>query len=68
MPTPRLGAIIFCCGSVPKEFPNDIDRMSKKGPLELDEPAERLQEFKASFGSDLAALDNEFLRYMARVK
>jgi Protein of unknown function (DUF1570) len=52
----------------PKEFQNYIDRMSKKGPLELDESAERLQEFKASFGSDLAALDNEFLRYMARVK
>ena len=52
----------------PKEFQNYIDRMSKKSPLELDEPAERLQEFKASFGSDLAALDNEFLRYMARVK
>ena len=52
----------------PKEFQNYIDRLSKKGPLELDEPAERLQEFKASFGSDLAALDNEFLRYMARVK
>ena len=34
--------------------------MSKKSPLELDEPAERLQEFKASFGSGLVALDNEF--------
>ncbi len=42
--------------------------MAQKGPLELDQPSERLQEFKASFGSDLAAFDTEFLRYMARVK
>ena len=52
----------------PKEFQNYVDRMSKKGPLELDESAQRMQEFKASFGSDLTALDNEFLRYMVRVK
>jgi Protein of unknown function (DUF1570) len=52
----------------PKEFQNYLERMAQKGPLELDQPSERLQEFKASFGSDLAAFDNEFLRYMARVK
>jgi hypothetical protein len=52
----------------PKEFQSYVDRMSQKGPLLLDLPSERLQEFKACFGIDLAALDAEFLRYTARLK
>jgi hypothetical protein len=52
----------------PKDYQTYIERLSKKGPLVWDDSAERLKEFKSSFGNDLTALDNEFVRYMARVR
>ena len=41
--------------------------LSDKQPLLRDEPEDRLREFRAAFGDDLAGLDAEFLRYMQRV-
>jgi hypothetical protein len=51
-----------------KEYQSYLQRLSQKEPLVWDDPATRLKEFKACFGPDLAALDAEFVRYMARAK
>jgi hypothetical protein len=51
-----------------KEYETYLKRLAEKEPLVWDEPAERLKEFKACFGSDLATLDAEFIRYMTRVR
>ena len=42
--------------------------LSAKGPMLWDEPDTRLAEFKQAFGDDLDKLDEEFLRYMSRVR
>ncbi len=52
----------------PKEYQAYIERLSKKPPLIWDDPSQRLKEFKVCFGNDLAVLDNDFVRYMARVR
>jgi hypothetical protein len=52
----------------PKEYMAYIERLAKKKPLILDEPAQRLADFKACFGNDLATLDAEFLRYISKIK
>ncbi|HZZ29410.1 MAG TPA: DUF1570 domain-containing protein [Pirellulales bacterium] len=51
-----------------KEYEAYLQRLAEKEPLWWDDPAARLKEFKAAFGSDLNTLDAEFVRYMARVK
>ncbi|HEY2882542.1 MAG TPA: DUF1570 domain-containing protein, partial [Pirellulales bacterium] len=51
-----------------KEYQAYLEVIAAKEPLETDSPEERVKEFKSAFGNDLAALDAEFLRYMARVK
>lgn len=51
----------------PKQFQQYLQRLSKKPPLVWDEPVERLAEFTAAFG-DLAELDADFLRVIARVQ
>jgi hypothetical protein len=51
----------------PKEFTAYMQLQSAKGPLVMDEPAERLKEFQSCFGS-LPALESEFLRQMQRVR
>jgi hypothetical protein len=51
-----------------KEYQTYLERLAEKGPLVWDKPAERLKEFKACFGNDLAALDAEFVRYMVRAR
>jgi hypothetical protein len=51
-----------------KEYETYLQRLAEKDPLVWDGPAARLKEFKACFGPDLAALDAEFVRYIARVK
>jgi hypothetical protein len=58
----------FLIRQKPKEYLAYVERLAKKRPLIGDEPSERLADFKACFGNDLAALDNEFLRYIARVR
>ena len=52
----------------PKEYVAYLAMLSKKKPMIWDEPSTRLAEFKAAFGDDLAALDKEFLRFMAKVR
>lgn len=45
-----------------------LAKMSKKLPLLPDTPEERLKEFKLAFGLDLREFDEDFLRYMSRLK
>lgn len=52
----------------PKEYVQYLAMLSKKKPLFWDEPETRLAEFRAAFGQDLKALDEEFLRFMAKVR
>jgi hypothetical protein len=51
-----------------KEYLNYLQRLAEKEPGAGTDSAERVREFKACFGSDLATLDAEFVRYMARLK
>jgi hypothetical protein len=51
-----------------KEYQAYLQRLAEKEPLQWDGSEERLKEFKASFGPDLAALDAEFVRFMARLR
>jgi hypothetical protein len=41
-----------------------LKQLAKKQPMVWDEQEARLAEFQAAFGSDLKALDAEFLRFM----
>ena len=50
----------FLIRQKPKEYVAYLKMLSKKEPLIWDEPAERLNEFKAAFG-DVDKLDAEFL-------
>ena len=52
----------------PKEYQRYLEKLADKGPLLSDKPAVRLQEFKDCFDQDLASLDADFLKYMARVR
>jgi len=58
----------FLIRQQPKEYIAYLKMLSAKGPLEHDAPAVREAEFKRYFGSDLAQLDTEFLRYMSKVR
>lgn len=51
-----------------KEYQLFLTRNAAKDPLERLTADQRLAEFKACFGNDLHALDDEFMRYMARVQ
>jgi hypothetical protein len=51
-----------------KEYQRYMDLLAEKDPLLSDAPAVRLKEFKDCFGQDLAALDADFIKYMARVR
>lgn len=52
----------------PKQYQAYLEILAKKTPLVSDEPAERLQEFKACFGDNLQALELEFLRHIERIR
>lgn len=52
----------------PKQYVSYLQTMAAKQPLVFDSPDERLKEFKAAFGQDLAALETDFLRYIERVR
>lgn len=45
-----------------------LKRLAEKKPLLFSEPDTRLAEFKDAFGGDLAELDQDFLRYIEKVK
>ena len=51
----------------PKQYMAYLTLLAGKKPLVWDDPATRLKEFQAAFG-DLARLDADFVRYMARVR
>ena len=50
------------------QYENYLDALSQKKPLEWNTPKQRLAEFQAAFGEDLKQLDQEFLRYIARLR
>jgi hypothetical protein len=51
----------------PKQYVDYLAMLSKKKPLMDDGPEQRLDQFRRAFG-ELASLETEFLRYMARVR
>lgn len=51
-----------------EEYLEYLQRLAKKQPLGTTDPAQRIAEFRASFGDDLEALDAQFVRYMRDVK
>lgn len=51
-----------------KKYHAFLAALAKKRPLVWDSPEERLREFKTAFALDLGEFDQEFLRYMDRVK
>lgn len=56
----------FLSHQKPKQYRAYLHKLMEKKPLIWDEPADRLAQFKAAFG-DLAALEVEFQRYMAKL-
>ncbi|MCS7305617.1 MAG: DUF1570 domain-containing protein [Thermoguttaceae bacterium] len=52
----------------PKQYVEYLRQISRKKPLVWDSPQTRLREFQAAFGSDVQALDAEFLRFMAKLR
>ena len=51
----------------PKEYTAYLKQLAEKPVLALDDPQTRLTDFRAHFGEDLRALEEEFLRRMSRV-
>ena len=51
-----------------KAYANYIRTLAAKEPLHGDSPEERVAEFQAAFGEDLQKLDQDFLRYMQRLR
>jgi hypothetical protein len=51
-----------------KEYVAYLQMLGKKNPLVEDTPDERLKEFQAAFGEDLAKLDAAFVKYMKGVR
>lgn len=45
-----------------------LSKLSAKTPLAWSEPAERLEEFRAALGTDLEQLDEDFLRFISRLR
>ncbi len=52
----------------PRQYVDYLKTLSKKKPLVMDTPQQRLREFQAAFGDNLDALDAEFLRYVTRLR
>lgn len=50
------------------QYEEYLFKLSQKPPLVWNKPEERLEEFRAAFGEDLEQLDEEFLRYFARLR
>lgn len=51
----------------PKKYQSYLEQLAAKDPLVWDDPGERIRLFTECFG-DLETVDNEFLRYLARVR
>lgn len=52
----------------PQQFHEYFKILAAKPPLVWDDADKRLADFTAAFGPDLRALDEEFLRYLSRVR
>lgn len=52
----------------PAAFTAYLQELSQKEPLQYDTPAQRVAAFRQFFGEDLAALDEEFVRFMATLR
>lgn len=50
------------------QYEEYLFNLSQKKPLIWSKPEERLAEFRAAFGENLEELDQEFLRYFARLR
>lgn len=50
------------------EYLEYLQHLARKQPLGTADPAQRLAEFRAQFGEDIEALDDQFVRYMREVK
>jgi len=51
-----------------REYTEYLHQLSRKKPLIWNTPEERVAEFRAVFGDDISRLDQEFLRYFARLR
>lgn len=58
----------FLIKRYPQKYANYLQTLSGKEPLARDNPATRLDEFRAAFGPDLSKLDAEFVRYITRLQ
>lgn len=52
----------------PRQYCDYLARVAKRAPFSAYPPVERLADFTAAFGSDLAQLEAHFLKYMAELK
>jgi hypothetical protein len=58
----------FLIHRYPKQYVAYLRTLSAKKPLIQDDAATRLEEFKQAFGDDLAKLDQEMLRSLAKIR
>jgi len=58
----------FLLRQYPQQYVKYLEGLSRKKPMVWDAPEARLAEFRQAFGDDLARLDQEFIRYMLRVR
>lgn len=58
----------FLLRQYPQQYVKYLEGLSRKKPMVWDTPEARLAEFRQAFGDDLARLDQDFIRYMLRVK
>lgn len=58
----------FLIRKYPEQYKSYMRQLSEKKQLVYDSPEERLEEFRATFGKELAELDAEFLRYIAAMR
>ena len=49
-------------------FMSYLDRLREKPPLVYDSPETRIEDFRQAFGGDLEQLEQEFLRYVSRLR
>jgi hypothetical protein len=49
-------------------FMSYLDRLREKPPLVYASPETRIEDFRQAFGGDLEQLEQEFLRYVSRLR
>jgi hypothetical protein len=58
----------FLLNRHPEQYLRYLRAVAEKQPMVWDAPEERLKLFREAFGEDLALLDQEFVRYMLKVR